>query len=72
MWEKLEEPVADGLRVRIKKGWGIDDLVGFSGLLEGPKMLRSVFAESVRGGAGTRVQGSGLKIRIPAPGSVLG
>ena len=70
MWGDLEETVTDGWRVR--KTWGIDGLVGPSGLLEGPKMMRSVFDESVRGGAGTRVQGSELKIRIPAPGVVLG
>ena len=69
LWEELWGIFGDGRRVRTKKDWGI---VGLSSLLKDPKMLRSVFDDSVQGGAGTQVQGSGLKVRIPGLGLVPG
>ena len=68
-WEELWEIFGDGRGLRTKKGCGI---VGLSGLLEDPRMLRLVFDDSGQGGAGTQVQGSGLKVRIPGLGLVPG
>ena len=59
--EELWGICVDGRRVRTKEDWGI---VGnsLSGLLEDPKTLRLVFDYLGPDGAGTQVQGSGLKV----------